>query len=180
MNKLLKVIFNHILITIGDSLPRHAFFNRQRHFFYRLAGMHIGKRVIIKGPLGVDAITTDRIFIGDGSFLNSEVRFGCRDGFGAHDDYVKIGNECQIGPRVSFDTGSHNLFYEEGIGRGTFTKPIVLKDKVWICTGALILQGVTINEGAVVAAGAVVNKDVEAYTVVAGVPAKKIKDIEHK
>ena len=57
--------------------------------------------------------------------------------------------------------------------------PIKICDKVWIGTGAKILKGVTIGEGAVVAAGSVVVKDVAAWTVVGGNPAKKIKDIEH-
>ena len=56
--------------------------------------------------------------------------------------------------------------------------PVNIKDHVWIGSGAIILPGVTIGEGAIVAAGAVVTKDVEEKTVVGGIPAKKIKDIE--
>ena len=54
------------------------------------------------------------------------------------------------------------------------TKPIVIKDKAWIGMNAIVLKGVTIGEGAVVAAGSVVTKDVEPWTVVGGNPAKKI------
>ena len=56
-----------------------------------------------------------------------------------------------------------------------FVSPVVIKDNVWIATGAIILPGVTIGEGAVVGAGAVVTKDVEPWTVVGGNPAKFIK-----
>lgn len=82
-----------------------------------------------------------------------------------------------VGPRVSFESASHNVLYEEGKGRGFFTKEIVIQDKVWIGAGVIILQGVTIEEGAVIAAGSLVNKDVKRYTVVGGMPARFIKDI---
>jgi acetyltransferase-like isoleucine patch superfamily enzyme len=58
-----------------------------------------------------------------------------------------------------------------------FTKPIVIEDQVWIGCGAIILQGVRIGKGAVVAAGAVVCSDVAPMTVVGGVPAKLIKTL---
>ncbi|MFN7691728.1 MAG: DapH/DapD/GlmU-related protein, partial [Bacteroidota bacterium] len=57
------------------------------------------------------------------------------------------------------------------------SKPIVIHDKVWISFNAIILKGVTIGEGAVVAAGSVVTKDVAPYTMVAGNPAKFIKNV---
>jgi maltose O-acetyltransferase len=53
-------------------------------------------------------------------------------------------------------------------------KPIKIRDRVWIAAGATILQGIEIGEGAVVAAGSVVNKNVEPFTMVGGIPAKKI------
>ena len=53
--------------------------------------------------------------------------------------------------------------------------PPIIEDDVWISSGAIILPGVRIGKGAIIAAGAVVTKDVEEYSVVAGVPAKKIK-----
>ena len=59
----------------------------------------------------------------------------------------------------------------------TFAKPIIIDDGCWIGANATIIGGVTIGEGAVVAAGAVVTKDVEPYTMVGGVPAKIIKEL---
>ena len=53
-------------------------------------------------------------------------------------------------------------------------KHIVIEDNAWICTRAIVLQGVTIGEGAVVGAGSVVTKDVPPYSIVGGVPAKII------
>ena len=65
--------------------------------------------------------------------------------------------------------------YENGIAK-EITKPIIIGDHVWIGKNALILKGVTIGNGAIVAAGSVVVKDVSAKTLVAGNPAKVIKD----
>ena len=53
--------------------------------------------------------------------------------------------------------------------------PIIIKDNVWIGMSAIILKGVTVGEGAIVAAGSVVTKDVPPHTIVAGVPARVIK-----
>jgi acetyltransferase-like isoleucine patch superfamily enzyme len=58
--------------------------------------------------------------------------------------------------------------------------PVIVEDYAWICSRAIILPGVTIGEGAVIAAGSVVTKDVAAWTVVGGVPAKKISVRERK
>ena len=54
----------------------------------------------------------------------------------------------------------------------------MIEDNVWVGSGAILLPGITIGEGAVVAAGAVVTNDVEPYIVVGGVPAKKIRGLE--
>lgn len=89
-------------------------------------------------------------------------------------DNIEIGNNVIIAENVLIrDSDSHRIFYnkKETIN----TKNIVIKDNVWIGAGAKILKGVTINEGAVIGAGAVVTKDVPSNTIVAGVPAKAIK-----
>lgn len=166
-----RVVFNHFFIYIGNSLPRYSYFNKIRPKFYRIAGLNIGKGTTITGPLSLRADTTNKIFVGENTYFNSETRFGCQD------SEIKIGNNVLVGPRVSFESASHNVIYEEGKGRGFFTKEIVIEDKVWIGAGAIILQGVTIGEGAIVAAGAVVNKDVKKYIIVGGVPARIIKEI---
>jgi maltose O-acetyltransferase len=90
---------------------------------------------------------------------------------------VTIGNDVQIGPRVMFETVSHDLEYVPGRLRKSQTKPIVVEDGVWIGAGAIVTQGVTIGRGAVIAAGAVVTSDVPANTVAGGVPARTIRAI---
>lgn len=80
-----------------------------------------------------------------------------------------------IGHNVVFATLNHGLSPEKR--KTTYPAPIVLGKNVWIGSNATILQGVTIGDNAVVAAGAVVTKDVAANTVVGGVPAKIMKHI---
>lgn len=169
---LFRLLKSYLCMAIGNSLPRHSFFNLRRHIWYRAAGMQIGHGTNIAGPFDIRIDTVSKVSIGPNTYMNSSTRFGCQD------DLITIGADCLIGPRVSFETGGHNLHHDEQHGRGFFTKPIVVKDRVWIGAGVIVLQGVTIGEGAVVAAGAVVHHDVEAYTVVGGLPARKIKEIE--
>ena len=77
-----------------------------------------------------------------------------------------------------FATLNHGLAPEER--KSTYPAPIVLGRNVWVGSNATILQGVTIGDNAVIAAGAVVTKDVAAGTVVGGVPARFIKNINNK
>ena len=88
---------------------------------------------------------------------------------------ITIEDEVLLGPRVNLVTENHPL--DPMNRRALICKPIVIKRKAWIGAGATILPGVTIGENAVVAAGAVVSKDVPANTVAGGIPAKVIKHI---
>jgi acetyltransferase-like isoleucine patch superfamily enzyme len=88
---------------------------------------------------------------------------------------ITIEDEVLIGPKVSLLTEGHPL--EAAQRHGLVPKPIHIKRNAWIGAGATILPGVTIGENAVVAAGAVVSKDVDDNTVVGGIPAKMIKTI---
>lgn len=85
---------------------------------------------------------------------------------------ICIGNHVSIGPNVVMYSAGHDI--SDKMLRDTYGS-IVIGDYAWIGGSAVILQGVTIGEGAVVAAGAVVTKDVADYTVVAGSPARIIK-----
>lgn len=84
---------------------------------------------------------------------------------------ITIGDRCDIGPAVEFITGGHDIgSASRRAGTGT-AKPIVINEGCWIGASAKILGGVSIGAGSVVAAGAVVTRDVPADVLVAGVPA---------
>jgi acetyltransferase-like isoleucine patch superfamily enzyme len=106
-----------------------------------------------------------RISIGNGTYLNrnAEVVAAQR---------VTIGRDCKIARDVIImDTDQHEL-----PGSGMVAKPVHISDHVWIGSRAIVLKGVTIGPGAVVAAGSVVTKDVPAGAVVAGIPARTVRE----
>jgi maltose O-acetyltransferase len=161
-----------LFLTLANNLPRIGWFDKYRHILIRFSGVHIIGKCTIWGPLTIRPIGgAKNIQIGNGTFINTEVRFGVPE------DKVIIGNNVQIGPRVMFETVNHGLDFVPGKGRGAWTRPIIVEDEVWIGAGSIIMQGVTIGRGAVVAAGAVVTKDVEQKTIVGGIPAKLLRKI---
>lgn len=102
----------------------------------------------------------------EGGFINSDVKIRCFEG-------ITIGKGAKISHNVTImDGDGHSIEYDGYIS----VKPIVIEDDVWIGTKAIILKGVTIGEGSIVAAGSVVTKDVPSHSLVAGNPAKVIKE----
>ena len=90
---------------------------------------------------------------------------------------VTIGSNVSIAPNVVI-VGMNHVFsnLDDTIkSQGSTSKGIIIEDDVWIATNVSILDGITIGKGSVIAAGAVVNKDVPPYSVMAGVPAKVVK-----
>lgn len=111
------------------------------------------------------------IKLGKNVFINSGCCFQDHAG-------IEIGDGTLIGHQVVIATLNHS---QDPLSRADmFPKPVKIGKNVWIGAHATILPGVTIGDNAIIAAGAVVNKDVENNVVVGGVPAKKIKDIEVK
>lgn len=108
------------------------------------------------------------IHVGDNVFINAGCQFQDQGG-------VWLGDGCLVGHNVVFVTLNHDL--EPARRQVCIPKSIVLGKNVWIGSNATILGGVKIGDNAVVAAGAVVTKDVEANTIVGGVPARFIKSI---
>ena len=96
---------------------------------------------------------------------------------------VRIGNDCLFAGEVKIlDNNSHSLDYMQRRANAPLepedVAPVVIEEDVWIGTNCMVLKGVTIGRGAVIAAGAVVTKDVPPFTVAAGNPARVIKRIE--
>lgn len=157
---------------------------------YYLRGAERGRRVSVKGrPLlrlrgrlqlgDATRILSDvqqaKIFVGAGATLR--LGRGCRIN-GAHLSASRgmfIGDNVRIGPYcVVMDDDYHQAGDYATAGKAG---PVRIGNDVWIATRAMVLRGVSIGEGSVVAAGAVVTKDVPPYCVVAGVPAKVIRQL---
>jgi maltose O-acetyltransferase len=111
------------------------------------------------------------IYIGEHVFLNVLCTIlDCNE--------VHIGHHVMIGPAVQIYTAAHLLQAEARNQGWEIAKPIVIEDNVWLGGGAILLPGVRIGLNAVVGAGAVVSRNVPANTVVAGNPARVIREIE--
>lgn len=91
---------------------------------------------------------------------------------------VNIGEHCMIGPNTLITTVGHPLSPQGRREKLAYGKPVTIGDNVWIGGNCVILPGVTIGDNSVIAAGAVVTKNVPDNSVAAGVPARVIKNIE--
>jgi acetyltransferase-like isoleucine patch superfamily enzyme len=121
-----------------------------------------------------DRFSYESITIGNDVFIGSGAKFS------ASESSINIGRKVMFGPNVTIMGGDHNTSV---IGKYMFDVkekqpgndlPVLINDDVWVGCGVTILKGVTIGEGAIVAAGALVINSVEAYSIVGGVPAKKL------
>ena len=116
-----------------------------------------------------------------GAKLQSEISLGDFSGLGVGSDIngrVIIGKNVLMAPEVVIYTVNHNYIDKNYtiISQGySDEQPVVIEDDVWLCRRAMIMPGVHIGKGAVVAAGAIVTKDVPPYSVVGGNPAKVIR-----
>jgi acetyltransferase-like isoleucine patch superfamily enzyme len=137
-----------------------------RTVFSKLIGKKVDDTFFLIPPFYSDF--GENIHIGKNVFVNHACTFMDRGG-------ITLEDEVLIGPKVNLITTNHPL--DPSKRRSTISLPIVIKKRAWIGVGATILAGVTIGENSVVAAGAVVTKDVPANTIVGGVPAKIIKPI---
>lgn len=158
-------------LTLSSQMNSTGDVNEVRNFLSAIIGKDIDESTTIFAPLFVNF--GQFIQLGKNVFINHACSFLDMGG-------ITIGDDVLIGPRVNLTTENHPL--DPSNRRALVTKPITIKRKTWIGAGATILPGVTIGENAVVAAGAVVSKDVPANTVVGGIPAKFIKAIliDHK
>lgn len=125
--------------------------------------MHIGKDSSVLSF--VEVRNPKNVVIGNNTIINRRVLL---DGRGGH---LIIGNNVDIAQETNIWTLEHDLNNDNHQSIGA---DVVIEDYVWIASRVTILPGVKIGYGAVVAAGAVVTKDVEPHTIVGGVPAKPI------
>jgi acetyltransferase-like isoleucine patch superfamily enzyme len=157
-----------------------------------------GKDLIIEDNAEINCLSVDNIVLGNrvtigkhaiirpsniyGGAIGAGLSVGNHSNIGPYSyigcsGKITIGNNVMISPRVSIYAENHVfdnpeiLMKEQGVTQA----PVIIEDDCWIASNSIILAGVTIGKGSVIAAGSVVTKSVPPYSVVAGVPAKVIK-----
>ena len=141
-----------------------------------LQGIKLGNRVTI-GKYAI--IRPSNIYggpIGEGLTMGENSNIGPYNYIGCSGK-ITIGNNVMLAPRVSIYAENHVFDHPEILIRdqGVEKKEVIIEDDCWIAANSILLAGVTIGKGSVVAAGSVVTENVPPYSVVAGVPAKWIK-----
>ncbi len=146
---------------------------RLRRYLLRLAGFSIGSGTVILGsptivgarPLHQHLVVGEDCYLGLGCFFDLA-------------DHIVIGDRTTLAPQVMLLTGTHEI--GSGIARRgpLLTRPVTIGSGVWLGARSIVLPGVNIGDGAVVAAGAVATEDVAANSVVGGVPARLIRYLD--
>ena len=152
LKNIVRGIFNRICL----ALARNLFPAQLRMPFYRATGMKIGKGTKIAATVDVDQSAPELITIGENVWITRGVMLLCHQRNLAEYEVGKPVMECE-------------LKYQ----------PIVIKDGAHIGIGSIVMPGVTIGEGAIIGAGSVVTRDIPAYCVAVGVPARVIKTFEN-
>ncbi len=181
----LKKLIDWVIMNQVQTRPR---------WFVRLLAplyQHRGKHSVIHQSARMDTPPYRKFSLGDYSVVESfacinnavgDVLIGNHTRIGLHNTIigpVKIGNHVNLAQGITVTALNHNFddtnkrIDEQGVS----TNAVTIEDDVWIGANAVILPGVTIGNHCVVAAGAVVTKDVPPHSLVAGVPAKVIKQI---
>lgn len=158
------------LFSAVNYLKKNKFSSSCRSSFLKTKLRKLGKGVTIMNDVHFSGHKNievgSQVYIGKGSFLLAEM------------GGIKIGDNVLIAPGVKINSRNHNFSSRGSLikEQGYSSAKIVIENDVWLAANCMILPGVTIGEGAVVAAGAVVSKDVKPYSVVAGVPARQISE----
>lgn len=163
LDKASKMILNQTL-TIGTPQVKGSH-KETRLLLEENATMTVNNQFMMFAGSYIRVIKGGHLIL-HGGFINENVQITCGD-------RIEIGRDCAIGRDVVIRSYDGHTIEQDGY---RISEPIVIENHVWIGQGAQILKGVHIGEGAIVAAGAVVTKDVPAHAVVGGVPAKVIKE----
>lgn len=184
---------NPRLKKLVDWLMMNQVQTRPRWYVRMLAPLyqHRGKHSVIHHSVRMDTPPYRKFHLGDYSVIESfccinnavgDVIIGDHTRVGLHNTIigpVRIGNHVNLAQGITVTALNHN-FQDSGRKideQGITTVPVRIEDDIWIGANAVILPGVTIGQHSVVAAGAVVTKNVPPHSLVAGVPAKIIRQI---
>lgn len=168
IEKLIYFSWFYVIRRIQDKYSRSIY----TYYTYRKCGK-VGKRMTVNGKV---TGLSKRVSFGDYCNLNSGAAV-----LGKGE--VKFGDYFHTGHNLTIITQNHNFDNSDAIPYTGYitTEPVEFKDFVWCGHNVTIMPGVTIGEGAIIAAGSVVSRDVPDYAIVGGVPAKLIRhrDIDH-
>jgi acetyltransferase-like isoleucine patch superfamily enzyme len=169
-NDIAGVRFQFLAVQAAVSAVPRMTFGWLRSYLYRSAGLQIGARTRIYGKIDVEGVgdILANVTIGDGCLLTTPLYLNASD-------KISIGHRVTIGHHAMIITDSHQTDDPERRAGPRISRPVVIEDGAWVGARATILPGVTLGRGCIVAAGAVVNRDVPAHTLAAGVPARFVK-----
>lgn len=140
---------------------------RTRYKLYRRAGLSIETFGVRPGCL----FHTAKISIGADTLIGSGCHFENREP-------ISIGRNCSLAPEVMIATSTHTIGPESKRAGADASAPVTVSDGCWLGARVTVLAGVTIEPGCVIAAGAVVVEDCERDGLYAGVPARRVRDLE--
>lgn len=141
--------------------------------------LHPNSKLVCKGHIQsfegvrIECLPNAVLEIGHRTYINHDSEIRCRE-------HISIGNNVSIAYNVLIQDSDYHTMCDEKGNPKPHTLPITIEDDVWIGANAIILKGVTLGKGCVVAAGSVVTKSAQAYSLIGGNPARIIKqDIKH-
>jgi galactoside O-acetyltransferase len=143
---------------------------RRRSLLTAILGS-VGERTVLLPPF--HAGFGGNVHIGDDFFGNVNLTF-------VDDVDIRIGDGVMIAPSVTLTTTGHPVHPSRRTDFGRFSEPIVIEDKVWIGSNAVVLPGVRIGYGSVIGAGSVVSRDIPPMTVAVGTPCRVVRAITDK
>lgn len=157
--------FSRYYMYMVSKIPSHRF----RNYVYKnICYLNLSDNAIIYNDVEIRA--PYNIEIGKGSIIGDQAILDGRNG-------IRIGENVNFSTGVQIWTEQHN--HRDPYFRcNQHKRPVIIGNRAWIGPRAIILHSVHIGEGAVIAAGAVVTKDIEPFSIVAGIPAKKIGNRE--
>ena len=163
----LKVVAGEVLDRAAWVSPAMSFLLpvSLRRGLLRLAGLRIGAKVT---GLKQCRFQSKQVSIGDGSFVNTGCQF---EGLGR----IDIGRHVFLGPQVMILTSTHEIGEDGQVARMPVARPVRVGDRCWLGARVMVLPGVTIGEGTIIGAGAVVTRDCKPGAVYAGVPARQLR-----
>ena len=162
--------FRRLALGILLAPLPNAAFPRLRALIYRLLGIRIGRSTLIRGRINLTGPPgcSSRLTIGSYCFVTTPLHIDLNSD-------VLVGDHVTIGHDVAMVTSAHEIGEPDRRCGKQVPAPIRIGDGCWIGAHVLLLPGVVLGEGSIIAAGAVVSSNVEPHTIAGGVPARLIR-----